>query len=88
MFTQLIAYKVEETGGQLIVVNPAYTSQTCSQCGVIVEKSLAVRVHRCPECGLELDRDVNAARNILQKAFVALGLSVQDLTWANAPCVS
>jgi putative transposase len=88
MFTQLIAYKVEETGGQLVVVNPAYTSQTCSKCGVIVEKSLAVRVHRCPECGLELDRDVNAARNILQKAFVALGLSVQDLTWANAPCVS
>jgi putative transposase len=88
MFTKLIAYKVEETGGQLVIVNPAYTSQACSQCGAIVEKSLAVRVHRCPECGLELDRDVNAARNILQKAFVALGLSVQDLTWANAPCVS
>ncbi len=88
LFTQFITYKVEETGGQLVVVNPAYTSQACSQCGVIVAKSLAVRVHFCPECGLEIDRDVNAARNVLQKAFVALGLSVQDKTWADTPCVS
>jgi putative transposase len=88
MFSQLLAYKVEETGCQLVVVNPALTSQLCSVCGVMVEKSLSVRVHECPVCGLVIDRDVNAARNVLQKAFNALGLSVQDLTRAVAPCVS
>ena len=82
LFTQLLAYKVEETGCQLVAVNPAYTSQVCSNCESIVEKSLSVRVHRCPDCGLELDRDVNAARNVLLKAFKTLGLSVQDPTWA------
>jgi transposase len=48
-------------------VNPAGTSQHCSGCGVVVPKSLRQRVHRCG-CGLTLDRDVNAARNILQRA--------------------
>ncbi len=54
----------------------------------MVGKSLSVGVHRCPDCGLELDRDVNAARNVRMKAFKTLGLSVQDLTWAVAPSVS
>ena len=88
IFMQLLAYKVEETGGQLVAVNPAYTSQMCSECGEIVEKDLSVRTHECPCCGLVLDRDVNAARNILQKAFYAPGSGVQDLTWAVAPSVS
>lgn len=88
MFTQMLAYKVEETGCRLVVVNPAYTSQMCSGCGEIVEKSLSVRVHRCPCCGLVLDRDVNAARNVLQSAFSSLGRSDQDLTWAVASSVS
>ena len=87
MFTQMLANKVEETGCQLVVVNPAYTTQICSECGVIVEKSLSVRVHCCPACSLEIDRDVNAARNILQSAFNSLGRSDQDLTWAVASCV-
>lgn len=88
IFMQLLTYKVEETGGQLVAVNPAYTSQMCSECGEIVEKDLSVRTHECPYCGLVLDRDVNAARNILQKAFYAPGLGVQDLTWAATPGVS
>ncbi len=88
IFTQLLEYKVEETGCQLVVVDPAYTSQMCSECGEIVEKDLSVRVHKCHHCGLELDRDVNAARNILEKAFNPLGLSGQDRTWATAPSVS
>ena len=88
IFMQLLTYKVEETGGQLVAVNPAYTSQMCSECGEIVEKDLSVRTHECPYCGLVLDRDVNAARNILQKAFYTPGLGVQDLTWAVAPSVS
>jgi putative transposase len=45
------------------------TSQECSGCGDIVKKSLAVRVHYCPGCGLRLDRDTNAAVNILNRAL-------------------
>jgi len=67
-FQQLLAYKAENAGTQVVTVNPAYTSQVCSGCGVMVEKDLSVRVHRCPDCGLTLDRDVNAARNVLSLA--------------------
>jgi len=88
MFTEMLAYKVEETGCQLVAVNPAYTSQQCSRCGEMVKKCLSVRVHRCPFCGLVLDRDVNAARNVLSSAFSSLGRSDQDGTWAGAPGVS
>ncbi|NLX10162.1 MAG: IS200/IS605 family element transposase accessory protein TnpB [Chloroflexi bacterium] len=65
-FQQLLAYKAEEAGTQVVTVNPAYTSQACSECGMVVRKDLSVRVHVCPNCGLTLDRDVNAARNILK----------------------
>jgi putative transposase len=88
MFTQMLAYKVEETGCLLLTVDPAYTSQRCSACGALVKKGLSVRVHHCSACGLDLHRDVNAAWNILQRAFNSLGRSDQDLTWAAAPCVS
>jgi len=67
-FQQLLAYKAESAGTQVVTVNPAYTSQACSACGVVVKKNLSVRVHVCPDCGLTLDRDVNAARNILMLA--------------------
>jgi putative transposase len=49
---------------RVVAVPPAYTSQDCSGCGERVEKSLSVRTHVCPSCGLILDRDENAARNI------------------------
>lgn len=65
MFRAMLAGKVEKTGSQIILVNPMNTSQVCSGCGSIVKKALHVRVHNCPDCGLLLDRDVNAARNIL-----------------------
>ena len=67
-FQQLLAYKAEEAGTQVVTVNPAFTSQACSACGGVVQKDLSVRVHVCPDCGLTLDRDVNAARNILMLA--------------------
>jgi putative transposase len=64
---QYTAYKVERRGGQLIVVNPSGTPQKCSKCGKDVKKKdLSVRVHECPYCGLVLDRDHNAAINILK----------------------
>jgi putative transposase len=53
----------------IVKVPPQYTSQRCSCCGAIVKKALSVRTHVCPSCGLVMDRDENAARNILQKAL-------------------
>jgi len=67
---QMLSYKAEEAGRQLIQVDPRGTSQTCSACGRIVAKTLDVRRHVCP-CGLDLDRDHNAALNILQRALLA-----------------
>jgi putative transposase len=55
-----------------IAVNPAYTSQECSSCGTVVKKSLSTRTHQC-ECGCVLDRDHNAARNILSRGLSTVG---------------
>lgn len=68
-FTRQICYKAAEAGNKVIFVNPAYTSQMCSCCGELVEKDETVRIHRCPRCGLVLDRDVNAACNILSRGL-------------------
>jgi putative transposase len=59
-------------GRATIAVNPAYTSQECSRCGVIVKKSLSTRTHVC-QCGCVLDRDENAAINILNKGLSTVG---------------
>jgi len=66
-FIGMIAYKEEESGGQLIKVNPGGTTQTCSQCGEGVDKTLSDRIHECPYCGLVMNRDENAALNILTR---------------------
>jgi len=84
-FRQLLTYKVENTGSQLVAVPAHNTSRACSGCGTIVEKSLSVRVHRCPDCGLVLDRDVNAACNILTRA---LGRSARASTYPVGDCVA
>ncbi len=60
-----LTYKAACAGRRVVAVNPAYTSQTCSQCGHRVRKELSERVHRCSCCGIVLDRDHNAALNIL-----------------------
>ena len=70
----MLSYKAERAGGQFVAVNPNGTSQYCSGCGSRVEKSLSVRVHACPQCGLVLNRDVNAARNVLTRAGQALAV--------------
>lgn len=74
-------YKAAEAGSRVVAVDPRHTSQVCSGCGRLVPKSLSVRVHRCPDCGLVLDRDVNAARNILRRALDRLGRSLQASTY-------
>ena len=89
LFRQMLEYKAESAGIQVIAVNASNTTQACSECGSIVPKGLSVRVHACPNCGLVLDRDINAARNILSMALLPpLGRSGQAVTWAVAPCVA
>lgn len=75
MLCHMLTFKAEYAGRECIAVAPHYTSQRCSQCGEMVEKSLSVRTHLCPSCGYRDDRDVNAAKNILR-----LGLSLYPIS--------
>ncbi len=63
-FLSILAFKAACAGRQVVAVPAAYTSQDCSRCGARVPKSLSVRTHVCPHCGLVLDRDENGASNI------------------------
>jgi putative transposase len=67
-FSVHLRNKAEEAGYPCVRVDPKNTSKMCSSCGEIVEKTIYDRVHICPFCGLSMDRDQNAARNILLKA--------------------
>lgn len=82
-FQLLLSYKAVDAGSHVALVNPRNTSQACSGCGEIVEKALSVRWHSCPHCKLEIDRDENAARNILSialRVFSPPGSGGQALT--------
>jgi len=70
--TAFLSYKAAYAGRQYVAVNPAYTSQDCSQCGHRQRLTLSDRVYHCPCCGLTLDRDHNAALNILRLGRQAL----------------
>ena len=61
---QFTQSKAAKAGKVVELVDARYTSQKCSQCGIMVPKTLAERVHICPNCGLEMDRDINASLNI------------------------
>jgi len=65
-FLAILTFKAVGAGKRVHAVTPAYTSQACSGCGVLVSKGLSVRWHRCPDCGASLHRDHNAALNILR----------------------
>src|SRR5262249_12596146 len=65
-FRTILEGKAAYAGRRVVAVPPAFTSQECSGCGERVPKSLSVRTHVCPCCGLVLDRDENAASNILR----------------------
>jgi len=64
-FAALLSYKAAWAGRRFVAVNPAYTSQDCSGCGHRQKIALADRIYTCPCCGLVIDRDLNASRNIL-----------------------
>jgi putative transposase len=71
-FRVFLEYFGKVFGRITIAVNPAYTSQECSSCGAIVKKSLSTRSHVC-KCGCEMDRDHNAAINILNRGISTTG---------------
>ena len=73
-FTQWLEYFGKVYGKTVVAVAPQYTSQDCSSCGNRVQKSLSVRTHIC-RCGTVLDRDHNAALNILAKGLKEAGIS-------------
>jgi putative transposase len=65
MLVTVTRSKAAYAGSEVVLVDPRNTSQRCSGCGIIVQKELSERVHRYPGCGLDMDRDLNAALNIL-----------------------
>ncbi len=67
-----VTYKAVMAGARVVRVDPSYTTQDCSVCGFRVPKTLAERLHKCPECGAVMDRDYNASVNILQKGLARL----------------
>lgn len=88
-FIAFVSYKAEEAGGIAIALNPSGTSINCSMCGFPVPKSLSQRVHKCPNCGLEIDRDWNAARNIERLGIGLCGeMGILVSVKQEAPCVS
>jgi putative transposase len=78
-----IAYKAENAGKLFVQVNPRNTSQLCSKCGVIVPKTLAQRVHCCPNCGVILGRDYNSSLVILERGLQKIRSERPEFTLAD-----
>ena len=74
LFREMLEYKCRWYGKKLVIVSPDYTSQICSNCGYHSgKKPLEIREWTCPNCGVNHDRDINAAVNILNKGLKAVG---------------
>jgi len=78
-FRQFLTYKAAEAGRKLGLVNPAYTTQDCYQCGHREEKKLSERMHCCSQCGYKASRDHNSAQNILALGLDGLGAIPRSL---------
>jgi putative transposase len=78
-FLGILEDKAARAGHQVVRVPARFTTQKCSRCGEYVQKSLSVRTHICPSCGLVEDRDVNAARNILRAGAPPSGTATDGL---------
>jgi putative transposase len=77
-FAQWLQYFGKIYGKTVIAVAPQYTSQDCSTCGNTVKKSLSIRTH-IGGCGAVLDRDRNAALNILAKGLRQAGINLNTV---------
>ena len=78
-FLDILTDKAERAGHVVVRVPARFTTQKCSRCGDYVQKSLSVRTHICPSCGLVEDRDVNAAKNIVQAGALPSGTGADGL---------
>jgi putative transposase len=87
-FTQWLDYYGKIWDKAVVAVSPNYTSQDCSSCGHRVRKSLSTRTHSCPNCGIEICRDTNAAINILKKGMGILGMEWQNSTFGQKESAS
>jgi len=72
MMVRTTENKAAEAGSRVVLINPKNTTQLCSRCGLYVRKELSDRVHSCPQCGLVMNRDQNAAINILRLGLQSL----------------
>lgn len=73
-FINILEAVAVKRGVRVVKVSPHGTSQDCSGCGAKMPKTLSIRLHECYKCGLQMDRDENAARNILDRALNEVGL--------------
>ena len=80
---EFLEYKAEELGKLVVYVNPAYTSQTCSNCGFKKKSNRNGCIFKCKKCNFELHADLNAARNIAN-----LGRSEVSRLHVNQPIVA
>ncbi len=74
MFRTVLSQKAESAARKFAEVNPAFTSQDCHACGYRAKKKLSERWHHCPMCAASLDRDLNAALNILSLGLQRIGI--------------
>ncbi|MEK6878453.1 MAG: RNA-guided endonuclease TnpB family protein [Nanoarchaeota archaeon] len=77
-FVQMLSYKVEKTGGQIVKVNPKNTSRTCSKCGNIQDMPLANREFKCLRCGFVCHRDLNASINLDRVGLTQISSSEEN----------
>lgn len=82
-FLNYLTYKAEDAGCKVKKVAPHYTSVNCSHCGNPVPKTLKDRIHFCLACGTILDRDHNAAINVLKKSTVG---TTESYAWGGSLC--
>jgi putative transposase len=73
-FITILEHHGNKNACHVVQVNPRGTTKECASCGVSTRKPLWVREHACPSCGFELDRDWNAALNVLSRGLDKLGV--------------
>ncbi|MYD76253.1 MAG: IS200/IS605 family element transposase accessory protein TnpB [Gammaproteobacteria bacterium] len=78
-FVDMLTYKAESAGGEVVRVDPKHTSTDCSVCGHRQKMPLEKRVFECGGCGVVMDRDANASRNILQRGLALAGWDMRPL---------
>jgi len=79
-FIQILKHHGRKRGCHVIDIEPAGTTKECARCGIATGKPLWVREHSCPSCGFELDRDYNAALNVLSRGLAKLGVGHSEVT--------